>query len=133
MRKINPDSPLSLGALVLPDGAYESLDADLELSKRDIEKYTGEPLTKRQAKSNPIWRTFAGNDQDLLNDYVNAVFSQAKTRFRYDENMGIYVSSPQEQLVLMNLFVVDLLEGGSVAFDRDHLDCDSGRLVGVRP
>ena len=89
LREINPKSQLSNGALVLPDGLYEKLDGQ-EFTRKDVQRYVGDWLSSKDAKSNPIWQALA-RDTKLLNDYVDAVFAQAKEQFSYDKNMVVYV------------------------------------------
>ncbi len=129
LRQVTPESNLSLGALVLLEGSYEQLQGQ-EFTREQLEKHTGKYLTKKQAKSNPIWQALA-REKGLLEQYVDSVFSQAKSRFDYDENMGIYVSSPQEQPTLRNWYV-NRLGGGSFADGGSRLGGDRGRRVGVR-
>lgn len=130
LRQVTPESTLSLGALVLPNGRYEQLQGE-EFTREQINKHTGKPLTKEQAKANPIWQALA-REKLLLEQYVDEVFSQAKSRFDYDKNMGLFVSfsSPQNKPYLRPL-CVSRLDYGSGADVRGRLN-GSSRLVGVR-
>ena len=67
------------------------------VSSLPLSKVTeGDWLAKDKTKSHPFWKFLARNDE-LLNDYVDAVFSQAKERFDYDTAMGVYLDSPGEK------------------------------------
>lgn len=129
LRNINPKSKLKNSALVLPDGMYEMLEG-LELTKDEIETYCNSDLTEKQVNQNPIWNVLA-RDESLLKEYSSAVFKNAKKRFGYDKNMGLYISSEQK-VPIMRLWVVSRLENRSNASGRFNLGDGDGRLVGVR-
>jgi len=131
LRDINPESKLSVGALVLENGVYEQLQGE-EFSKKDLAKYTDEVLTLKQVKSNPIWKALAKGDQTLLSDYADSMFSVGKERFGYDEMMGIGIDNAQGVATMRPWFVGRL--GGSSRSGADGwtlLGNDGGRLVGV--
>ncbi len=130
LREISPNSKLSDGALVLPAGAYESLDG-AQFTKEDLRKYMKDSLTRAEAKSNPLWNAMA-RDGNLLDAYVDFVFDTNQKRFSYDQNMGLYVGSSQKDETARSVFV-DGLRDGSGADGRGHLGIDSGHLVGVAP
>ncbi|MBU1245489.1 MAG: hypothetical protein ABIJ20_02930 [Nanoarchaeota archaeon] len=131
LRDLSPDSKLSASALVLEDGVYDQLEGQ-EFSKAEIQKYAaGESLSLRQAKTNPVWKALA-RDSELLNAYATEVFGQAKERFSYDKNMGIYVAGSQSEPT-MRLWYVGRLYDRSYANGSNLLGGSSGRLVGVAP
>ena len=130
LREMNSKSNLVNGALVLPDGMYEKLEGH-EFTRKDIQKYVGDAITSKEAKSNPLWQALA-RDPKLLNEYVDLIFTQAKQQFDYDKNMGVYVSDAPESPA-MRLWCVWELRIRSVAYGWDVLGDSYGRLVGVAP
>lgn len=127
LRELNPESKLGNGALILPDGIYESLEGQ-EFSRSNLEKHaSGDWLKQREAKSNPIWQALA-RDKALLEEYTNLVFSQG-----YDKAMALYRASPQDIPTMRSWFVGRLVVSvRSGAYGRGHLGYDGGRLVGVQ-
>ena len=136
LREINPKSQLVNGALVLEDGMYEKLRSQgHEFTRKDIQKYVGEALTSKEAKSNPLWQALA-RDPKLLNEYVDLIFAQAKQQFDYDKNMGVYVrdaSDVSKDSATLRPWCVGGLRDWSNAVGRSDLDDSDGRLVGVAP
>jgi len=130
LREINPKSQLSSGALVLADGAYETLQGT-EFTRKELEAHVGNSLSREQVKSNPIWKVLA-RDDGLLADYTDHIFAEAKQRFGYDSNMGVYLADKQK-IPTMKAWCVRWLDDGSYADGGDSLDCESGRLVGIAP
>jgi len=128
LRKINPQSELRAGALVLPGGVYDTIKGQ-EFKRSDLEKHTGDWLSAREVKKNPLWKILA-RDQNLLNEYTDFFFSEAKQRFSYDKNMGLYLDSASD-VPKLRAWCVDGLEVRSSAYGRGSLDIGSGRLVGV--
>ncbi len=129
LREISSESKLQNGALVLPDGLYEQLEGQ-EFTREQVAKYVDRQLTSKDAKNNPVWVALA-RDQNLLNAYVDAVFSEAKQQFGYNENMGVYVDNAQNVPTGRLWAVIRGLGGSSSANGRNNLDVDDGRLVGV--
>ncbi len=134
LREINPKSQLVNGDLVLPDGMYEMLEGQ-EFTRKYIQKYVGEALTSKEAKSNPLWQALA-RDPKLLNEYVDLIFAQAKQQFNHDKNMGVYVRDAsdvsKDSATLRSWFVARLVSMSN-AGGRGCLDLGYGRLVGVAP
>jgi len=134
MRGINPESELSSGALVLPEGMYDKLNGE-EFTRKEIRRYgiAEKLLTKEEAKFNPIWKALAGGNQALLDAYVDAAFTKAKEGYGYDKLMSIWLSQTQE-VTTGRLWCVSGLDCGffSVAVVYDELCGSGGRLVGVR-
>ncbi len=119
LRELNPQSKLNNGALVLPDGTYDSL-AGQEFTREEISKYVERSLSSKEAKSNPLWQALA-RDPNLLNDYVDFVFAEkTKRRFSYDQNMGLYVADKPKDEQGRSWYVL-WLEDRSSADGRDRL------------
>lgn len=133
MKELNPESKLKNGALVLPEGLYDKLDGE-EFTRKEVERYglAEKLLTKDEAKNNPILKVLAEEDQELLNSYVNAVFTKAKKRYGYGKNMKIWLSPPQEEIT-GRLWCVDSLHGTFHVYGNNSLVSYFGRLVGVAP
>ncbi|MEK6917753.1 MAG: hypothetical protein AABW51_02290 [Nanoarchaeota archaeon] len=128
LRGINPQSQLRSGALVLPDGVYNTIQG-AEFKKSDLEKYTGDLLSARQARKNPLWQTLA-RDKNLLEEYADFVFKETKDRFSYDKNMGIYLGSAID-VPTLRAWCVRWLDYGSSAGGVGGLGDVRGRFVGV--
>ncbi len=96
LRKMSARSELSTGALILPDGVYETLEGPEftrdELTRLGIDK----SLSQTKVREHPVWQALA-RDQAVLDEYAGALFREAKTRYNYDENMGLYVAAAQKQ------------------------------------
>lgn len=132
-RKINPKSTVRNGSVVLPGtDAYEQLVGQ-EFSKEDVEKYAkSESLTLKQALSNPIWAALA-NDPKLHEEYAKATFKEAKEKYGYDKNMGVYLSGFKE-VPNFRLWLLGRLDFNSDAIGFSNVDSyGGGRLVGVAP
>lgn len=132
LRKLNTESPLSAGALVLPDGAWESLGGE-EFSHDRLALYVGKRRSKDSTKGNPFWQWLARDDQALLDAYADQMFDRVKQRYGYDEEaMGIFISSSNNVPVLRLwcLGGVANYYGGNADGDC-RLDYDGGRLAGV--
>ncbi|MBI2045210.1 hypothetical protein HYT23_04080 [Candidatus Pacearchaeota archaeon] len=129
IRGLNLESPLKDGALVLGDGVYDSAQGQ-EFERKKLEKYVESPLSKEQVKSNPIWRALARDNQGLLDEYTDFIFTQAKERFGYDKNMGVYLDSASDVPKLRAWCVVRLGDR-SPARGWDDLALVNGRFVGV--
>jgi len=129
VRELNLKSPLKGGALVLGDGVYDSIQGQ-EFNREKLEKYVENPLSEKQAKSNPIWRALARDNQALLDEYTGFIFAQAKKRFDYDKNMGVYLDSASD-VPKLRAWCIDWLDDGSYANVRLNLGSDYGRFVGV--
>jgi hypothetical protein len=83
--------------------------------------------------NNPFWKALA-RDPKLHEEYAQAVFKEAKTRYGYDKNMGVYTSGFRE-VPNMRLWLLGRLSNdSSVAYGVNVLgDYGGGRLVGVAP
>ena len=130
LRELTPSSQLRNGALVLPSGVYDRLEG-VEFSREDLAKYiTGGRLKQGNVKKNRVWQVLA-RDENLLNDYAKAVFSQLRERYNEDRAMGLYRGSA-ENVPTMRSWYLNRLGSRSNA-DVIHLGFDVGRLVGVAP
>lgn len=112
LRKINSEIWLSNGALVLDEGIYDTIQGQ-EFMRSEIEKYTGKALSKEEVKSNPLWRALV-KDQNLLNEATDFIFREAKNRFDYDKNMGLYLRSVSDALELRSWYITGLYDGSDV-------------------
>ena len=130
LRTLTSQSNLQNGALILPDGLYEDLQGD-EFEYKDVKKLLEKELSQEEVLRHPIWRTVA-RDQALLEEYVPKMFKEMKSRFNYDENMGVYLDS-FDKVPKLRALVVYRLEDGSGLSGRGDLGNDYGRLVGVAP
>ena len=130
LREMNARSELSNGALILPDGMYETLQGQ-EFIRKELKELTGKVLSQTAARENPLWQVVA-REQAVLDVYADAVFREGKTRYNYDENMGFYVADAQKQPTMRALYVGSL-NSRSNALGNFDLDYDNGRLVGVAP
>jgi len=130
LRELTPLSSSQLSALVLPSGVYDRLEG-VEFSREDLAKYiTGGRLKQGNVKKNRVWQVLA-RDENLLNDYAKAVFSQLRERYNEDRAMGLYRGSA-ENVPTMRSWYLNRLGSRSNA-DVIHLGFDVGRLVGVAP
>ena len=131
-RAMTRTSKSSNGALVLPSGAYEKLNATAEFTRKELVPYIGKSLSEAAVRENPVWQALAGGDQALLNAYAFAVFKEAKRVYNYDKNMGVFVTSAQAEPI-MRLWFVNELYYVSNANGSSYLFKDFGRFVGVAP
>jgi len=129
MRELTPESPLIAEALRLGANKdesiarYEALDG--QEFKRDDLGTLGTLLTPAQAKKHPVWKVLAGGDQDLLNEYVDAVFKV----YGISQGMTVYVDSSRE-VAYGRLWCLGF-NYYSCAGGYGSLDGNDGRLVGV--
>jgi len=131
LRRINDDSELRSGALVVSDGDYGNLEGEefsrSQLGMAGIEKL----LSKKQVRDHPVWKALAG-DSHLLSEYAGMIFSEMNEQYGFDEGMGIYLASEQE-VPTMRSWVVGTLHQRSDARSFYNLNNYSlTRLVGVR-
>ena len=125
---ITQDFKLNSGSLILSSEQYKGLVKQHRIIKRK-NIISGRDLTKKEAKNHPIWIKLAQGDKALLNEYTDAIFAETKTRYNYDENMGIYLPDDQEQPALRDWFL-RYLGNRSRANAGGGLGGDS-RLLGV--
>jgi hypothetical protein len=89
---IGPGSHYIDGALVLPKQSFETFSGPV-FSHSELERYTGEFLTRLQAKTNPIWRALVAEDHSLLRAYVDAVFGRLESAYNTNHAMGVFPSA----------------------------------------
>ena len=130
LRDITSASKLRNGALVLQDGVYESLQGQ-EFTRKDMEKLVERELSAEEVKAHPIWNRLA-RDRAMLTEYVDTMFAEMNKRFKYTENMGVYLSSA-EKVPTARAAVVFGLEPGSRLCSRYDLVNGDGRFAGVAP
>lgn len=130
LREMTSESKRNGGALILGEDVYNALQEE-EFKKGELGKLETS-LSAKDVKSHPVWRALA-RDQSLLNEYTDLIFSEAKQRFRYDSNMGIYLDSAQGESPEMRAVCVLRLEYRSSVYGRYYLGSIYGHLVGVAP
>src|SRR3989344_5450852 len=91
LRNLNAESKLESGALILPEGMYETLEGE-EFLYKNVQKLLEKELSQADVLKNPLWKAVA-RDQALLEEYVPRMFAEMKKSFDYEENMGIYLDS----------------------------------------
>ncbi|MBI5397954.1 hypothetical protein HZB03_00690 [Candidatus Woesearchaeota archaeon] len=129
LREITYESTLHDGALVLPNDAWETLDGEV-LSKEDVQKYAGRRQSESDVKLNPFWRFLSHNDQALLENTIEEIFSKVKKRHDRDDALGICVGCSQNALTMRQWCI----GSGSLGYAYGSFDLDyGGRLVGVAP
>ena len=131
LRSLNPKSKLLNGGLALTEKAYDQGEGNV-FSEKDLEKYTGRALKITEVQDNPIWLDLARGDQHLLKEYAAMIFAKAKKTYGYNENMGLYLPSTQEQPIMRSWYVGGLY-GRSDAGGNCDLGNGDGRFVGVAP
>lgn len=111
IKSIQDEREIKYGALVLPDGAYES-SSGLEFKRQDLEKYgllegflTGRWPTKNEVMGNLLWQALAGGNK-LLKDFVDMAFYEVEKykqshtgigwSFSFPRAMGIFLSPNQD-------------------------------------
>lgn len=143
LRDLTPGSKLANGGFILKDAdIYEVATGShvVELTTAEVEKYTGKDLSKAEVLNNRIHRILArhpdevpatiARDKDLLKEYANAVFSLAKQKYGYDENMGVFLPDPKKVFILRFWCVYDLYFR-SHAYGGSNLNVSYGRALGV--
>ena len=130
LREMNSQSKRNGGALVLGEDVYNALQGE-EFNREQL-GILETSLSTRGVKFHPVWRALA-RDEKLLNDYTDLVFAEAKQKFKYDTNMGVYLGTAQGKTPEMRAVYVLGLESRSVVDGRYYLGSLDGRLVGVAP
>jgi hypothetical protein len=165
LRSLNPKSELSSnGQLVIADAVADEyyntvLKDTLEFTSKDAKKYTGKPLSLKEAIDSPYWGTLGRsidekgvlipeelakglvdakvlrasdlNDRRLHAVYAKVAFKLGKEH-GYETMMGTYLPDKQSRTI-EGLWCARRLYGYSDAVGNGILDYDSGRLVGVAP
>ena len=132
---------LKQGAIVLPDGMYDSEIGIREFNAAEMETFTNKHYAgEKGVLENRIWKVLARNpsevprelaeDSELLKTFTKAVNYLSVFTFGYTENMGVDTAYPQD-VETGRLWFAGRLWGRSGAYGRDHWDPTDGRLVGV--
>lgn len=84
LRRMNPQSSLNKDstALAIGQDVYKTLQGEVFKKGNLGKSYTH--MTKEEVKNNPVWRALA-RDKTLLNDYVDLIFSEGKSLWRWYE------------------------------------------------
>jgi len=130
LREMTPDTPRNGGALIIGEDVYKALEGE-EFKKGKLGK-TGDWMSKKDVKAHPVWRALA-RDQALLDDYADYIFAEGKEQHDYDTAMGVFPGSANGETPEMRAWCVDWLENWSLAYGRNDLDYDFGRLLGIAP
>ena len=129
LRTITAQDTFTHGALGIDAATYDALPGK---EIRTVSLTTATPLTKRAVMNSPIWNALARDDKALLREYTNLVFADAKQRFGYERNMGIFLSPTPATPYLLAWFV-NRIDNRSELNASCGLDSNSTRLVGVAP
>jgi hypothetical protein len=128
LKEINPQSQRKCGGLTISEDFYKTLEGEV-LNKDNIGKINM-PLTKEEAKVNPVWKVLA-RDKALLNDYVDFIFSERK-RFLYYTGMGVCLNDfSSQKLPEIRLWTISGIEFGADALGFGSIDSDFGRFMGI--
>jgi len=132
LRRLHLASGRRSGALVLPNGVWESLDGYIP-SEGDLVKYTD--VVKKQlnhrATENPFWRWLARGDQGLLGEYADRMVSHAKSRGYLSGAMAVYLGNPKMDVLALRLWRLSDANFGGFANGSNNLINYDVRLVGV--
>lgn len=130
IKKINSETGLREGAIVLGDGEFENLTGKkvLYLPKDKIKTIHNKNYTKENVKDSEVWNFLAGNNK-LLSDYADEFFPEMKKRFGIDKAMYLYFDSPSN-FDKLRAWYVDGLGSRSVAGAGDSLGYWGSQFVG---
>ena len=109
LRQVNSESKLYSGALVLPEDSYDGYIGQ-EFTLSTLEGYLSPCRDKKKIKENPILRVVA-RDKNLLNDFVDFVFSEGDRRWGNISYMGFSPSAPPLWTTLLRPLRIDFLAG----------------------
>ena len=129
LRAMTPQTRRNWGALILTPEQYNAIDGE-EFGKSSLGK-TESWLPREDIKVHPIWRALA-RDQELLNDYVDLVFTEGKDRFGYNVAMAAYIDLTHGSLPEMRGWCVCGLGNWSDICCDEYINSNIGRLIGVR-
>lgn len=122
LHSINEDRMLVNGAILLTPVQYKKIEGvEFDSSKLKI----NELLTKEEVLAHPVWNALYP-DKELLKRYADFVFDKLGGK-----NMGFYIHEEKLSLRALYLNGVGVVRR-SGADDRDRLEGDDARLVGVR-
>jgi len=128
---INAQTRLKNGAVPVTDEQWEKFTGDNVLlvpKKRTIE-LQGRLYNQDAVKDSEEWNFLARNHNRLV-EYADVFFPEMKSRFKYDENMGLFLPLTQETPIMRALYVSKL---GTGSYAGCGLIDGFGRLIGVAP
>lgn len=141
MRELTPESELRLGALVLPDGMYDSIKGE-EFTRDHVEQFTIDPFEQypearfslHATKENPVWLALAQGDQNLLDEYADAMFSLIKKLKNEDTAMIVSLDRTERDLAIGRLWLIgNNNDSNFTAIGYSGLEDRYNRLVGIAP
>ncbi len=142
---INPQEQLIKGAVNLGiNNRYENLNGEgvLTTTREKLAEVIDNPLTEQQTKDSLFWRFVLRHPDEVPKEFaisglheeaIPYIFAEAKQRFQYDTNMGVYPGFCDKNVSEMRAWFVRRLDLRSNAYGRCDLDLDLGRLVGIAP
>ncbi|MFH1358387.1 MAG: hypothetical protein ABIH37_00700 [archaeon] len=142
---INPEEELINRAVNLGvNDRYEKIQGnEVVVAQREkLAEVINTGLTEQQAKDSLFWRVILRHPDvvpkefaipGLHEEVIPYIFSEAKQRFKYDTNMGVYPGLCSKNVSEMRAWFVFRLERRSLALGWPALDYDSGRFVGIAP
>ncbi len=132
LQRLNAKSWLHSGALVLPDGAWNTLDGII-FSREYLASSAKPRLSKQEVLNNRVWQWLARDDNHLLGEYADRVFSRAHPRSPgHDTAMGIYLSKKKMNNTVLRSWCLGNMDDGEAGGDF-RLDNVGSRLVGIEP
>ena len=138
---INPKAELSNGAIFLDQ--YDAITGAgvVPFLSKDC-TFLGRDMSPEEALNSKLWRISArhpdevhadfAEDAKLLPTYIERMGAEMKTRFQYDEIMGVWLDEAI-RIPSFRAWYVSRLSVRSQAGGVDNLDGTFGRLVGVAP
>jgi len=130
LRQLNAQSKLQNGLLLIDDPRYTSSKGK-EFDRNELTPLHT-PLSKTAIYASPLWNCISREDKELLKEYTEAVFEEAK-QFNYDSNMGIYLRTAPDSTPSAGALCVDGVNDRSNLDGSYNLGDSYGRFVGVAP
>ncbi len=142
---INPREKLINRAVNLGiNDRYETLNGEgvITTTREKLAEVIDNPLTEQQTKDSLFWRFFLRHPDvvpkefkipGLHEEVIPCIFAEAKQRFQYDTNMGVYPGSCGNDVSEMRAWCVGRLGNRSYAGGGYGLDFRRGRPVGIAP
>ena len=134
LKRINRNSKLKDGFLVLEEGVYESLEGE-EFKYDEVESSLEKTLTFKQVTRNPVWRTVA-RDTSLLKLYSSKISGKWNEKYNYKKWMDILTGSidcqPFEVAPCLNSLYFNRLLSGSDLYCSVELDSEGSYIVSMK-
>ena len=130
LREMTYKSPRNIGALVLDEDVYKTLQG--EVFKKGKFGKINDGMSREDVKVHPIWRVLA-RDQALLNDYTDLIFAEGQERFGYNLAMGVSLGSCSGNNPEMRAWFVGKLGYSSYVCGVGDIAICYGRFVGIAP